>query len=88
MFQVFPTEVSCTVPNVGAAGGEQNHNGLCILSQNIINEKMYLVIWVWMVTLIIVVLPYILFRISTVLVSILFLWNRVLVSTFYRPQPL
>jgi hypothetical protein len=27
---------------VGAAGGEQNHNGLCILSQNIINEKMYL----------------------------------------------
>ena len=39
---VFPTEVSCTIPNVGAAGGEQNHNGLCILSQNIINEKMYL----------------------------------------------
>ncbi len=41
--RAFPTDVSCTVPNVGAAGGEQNHNGLCILSQNIINEKMYLV---------------------------------------------
>ena len=37
--RAFPTDVSCTVPNVGAAGGEQNHNGLCILSQNIINEK-------------------------------------------------
>ena len=51
--QVVPTEVSCTVPNIGAAGGEQNHNGLCILSQNIINEKMYLVIWFWLVLLMI-----------------------------------
>jgi hypothetical protein len=51
--KVFPTEVSCTVPNIGAAGGEQNHNGLCILSQNIINEKMYLAIWFWLIILMI-----------------------------------
>ena len=51
---VFPTEVSCTVPNIGAAGGEQNHNGLCVLSQNIINEKIYLVIWWYLVFVIIV----------------------------------
>ncbi len=25
MCEVFPTEVSCTVPNIGAAGGEQVH---------------------------------------------------------------
>ena len=50
--QAFPLEVSCTVPNVGAAGGEQNFNGLCVLSQNIINQKMYLVIWFWMTSLI------------------------------------
>jgi hypothetical protein len=65
--RAFPTDVSCTVPNVGAAGGEQNHNGLCILSQNIINEKMYLVIWIWLVLLMMISLPYMLFRISTVL---------------------
>jgi hypothetical protein len=35
--------VSCTVPNIGAGGGKQDSNGLCILSQNIINEKLYLV---------------------------------------------
>ena len=52
---VFPTEVSCTVPNIGAAGGEQNHNGLCVLSQNIINEKIYLVIW-WYLVFVIMVL--------------------------------
>lgn len=63
--RAFPTDVSCTVPNVGAGGGEQNHNGLCILSQNIINEKMYLVIWIWLVLLMLISLPYIFFRIST-----------------------
>ena len=30
---VFPTEVSCNIPNVGAAGNEQAHNGLCVLTQ-------------------------------------------------------
>ena len=29
----FSTEVSCNVPNIGAAGGAQNHNGLCELTQ-------------------------------------------------------
>jgi len=33
MCAVFPTEVSCTVPSVGAAGGEAFSNGLCILTQ-------------------------------------------------------
>lgn len=47
MCAVFPTEVSCSIPNVGAAGGQQFHNGLCVLTQNIINEKIYLALWFW-----------------------------------------
>ena len=62
MCSVFPTVTSCNIPNVGAAGGEQVHNGLCVLTQvrlqrrtyhclvhlqNIINEKIYLVLWFW-----------------------------------------
>ncbi len=50
----FPTEVSCTVPNIGAAGLEQHHNGMCVLSQNILNEKIYLIIW-WYLTVAILV---------------------------------
>ena len=61
----FPLEVSCTVPNVGAAGGEQNHNGLCVLSQNVINEKMYLAVWFWTVFLIFVVPLLLVYRILT-----------------------
>ena len=33
MCSVFPTVTSCNIPNVGAAGGEQMHNGLCVLTQ-------------------------------------------------------
>lgn len=64
--EAFPTEVSCDVPNVGAAGGVQNSNGLCILSQNIINEKMYLIIWFWLVLLIFISVPYLMFRLCTI----------------------
>ena len=65
--QTFPKEVSCTVPNVGAAGGPQNHNGLCVLSQNVINEKMYLAVWFWTVFLIFVVPVFLVYRICTLL---------------------
>ena len=47
MCTVFPTITSCSVPNVGASGVAQVHNGLCVLTQNIINEKIYLVLWFW-----------------------------------------
>merc|ERR1712062_546459 len=49
MCQVFPTAVSCTMPKVGTGGGESNTNHLCILSQNVINEKIYLGLWFWFV---------------------------------------
>ena len=65
MCKAFPTEVSCSLPNVGAAGGEQIHNGICVLSQNIINEKMYLAIWFWLVFLIIISPLCIFYRIMT-----------------------
>jgi len=65
MCAVFPTEVSCTVPNIGAAGGEQNHNGLCVLSQNIINEKIYLIIWWYLSVLVILSVVFTCYRLCT-----------------------
>ena len=51
MCALFPTEVSCSIPVVGAAGENQEHNGICVLTQNIINEKIYLLLWFWFVFL-------------------------------------
>ena len=74
---VFPTEVSCNIPNVGAAGNEQAHNGLCVLTQvflasilyfadlvlqNIINEKIYLFLWFWFMFLFTVSIFFVFYR--------------------------
>jgi len=61
----FPLEVSCSVPNFGAAGGIQKLNGMCVLTQNIINQKMYLVIWFYMAFLILTLPVCIFYRVIT-----------------------
>merc|ERR1719167_1150898 len=69
MCSVFPTEVSCNIPNIGAAGGEQTHNGLCVLTQNIINEKMYFIFWFWYALLGVISCFAIIWRILTIVSS-------------------
>ena len=57
--------VSCDVPSIGASGREQWHNGLCILSQNIINEKMYLALWFYLVFCLCSAVIFLFYRICT-----------------------
>eukprot|EP00092_Neocalanus_flemingeri_P010764 GFUD01011593.1.p1 GENE.GFUD01011593.1~~GFUD01011593.1.p1 ORF type:complete len:526 (+),score=111.55 GFUD01011593.1:72-1649(+) len=66
MCATFPTEVSCNIGSIGAAGGDQNSNGLCVLTQNIINEKMYLIFWFWYVFLGFISILAALYRLSTI----------------------
>jgi len=66
MCTVFPTVTSCDIPNVGAAGITQIHNGMCVLTQNIINEKIYLVLWFWYSFLGPVSVLYICYRLLTI----------------------
>jgi len=52
MCKVFPTAVSCTFPKgLGTGGNFEVDSHLCILSQNVINEKVYLGLWFWFVFL-------------------------------------
>jgi len=62
----FPTVTSCNIPNVGAGGGDQTHNGLCVLTQNIINEKIYLILWWWYAILAPLSVLFISYRIITI----------------------
>jgi len=47
MCNAFPTVASCIMNRYGTGGEGENITGFCILSQNIINQKMYLILWFW-----------------------------------------
>ena len=49
MCDAFPTLVNCRTNNFGVNGIVQQQSTLCILGQNIINEKIYLFLWFWFV---------------------------------------
>jgi len=48
---VFPKVAKCTFHKYGPSGTIQEIDGLCILSLNIINEKIYILVWFWFVFL-------------------------------------
>jgi len=54
MCNAFPTVTSCSLHTIGSAAGKDVESGMCILSQNIINQKIYLVLWFWYVFMLIV----------------------------------
>ena len=42
---IFPKMTKCTLHTYGPSGTVQNHDGLCVLPINIMNEKIYLIVW-------------------------------------------
>lgn len=51
MSKVFPKVTKCTFNNYGPSGTVENKDGLCVLAINIINEKIYIFLWFWFLTL-------------------------------------
>jgi len=51
MDKVFPKVAKCQFSKYGPSGTVQNHDALCVLPLNIINEKIYIFIYFWFVFL-------------------------------------
>ena len=51
--ELFCSVVQCTMNYHGPSGDVMHVSGLCTLPINIINEKIYLVIWIWYLTMVI-----------------------------------
>jgi len=49
--KVFPKVVRCSMNYFGPSGDIVNNSGMCTLPINIINEKIYLTIWIWFIVL-------------------------------------
>ncbi|AIK25652.1 Vinx2 [Hyposoter didymator ichnovirus] len=45
MKQVFPTITKCTFFTYGPSGTQENYEGLCILTENVDNERIYIFLW-------------------------------------------
>jgi len=54
MIKVFPKITKCTFWRFGPSGSVQKYDNLCLLPLNILNEKGYLVMWLWLAFLLIV----------------------------------
>eukprot|EP00092_Neocalanus_flemingeri_P035835 GFUD01039015.1.p1 GENE.GFUD01039015.1~~GFUD01039015.1.p1 ORF type:complete len:398 (-),score=70.77 GFUD01039015.1:273-1466(-) len=66
MAKVFPKMSKCTFHKYGPSGTIQNHDGLCILPINIINEKIYVFLWFWYLALITWTCVFFCFRVVTI----------------------
>lgn len=44
---VFPMVAKCKWETFGSGGSNQVHDGLCMLTMNVLNEKLFLALWVW-----------------------------------------
>lgn len=51
MVYIFPRVTKCIFHKFGPSGSIQKHDSLCILPLNIVNEKTYIFIWFWFLTL-------------------------------------
>lgn len=54
MSRIFPRVTKCTFNKFGPSGTLQKRDAMCVLPVNIINEKIYVFLWFWLITLVIV----------------------------------
>ena len=66
MCNAFPTVVSCKTSFAGINTKEDKRNEICILGQNIINQKIYIILWWWFIVLFIASAFMTIYRITTI----------------------
>jgi hypothetical protein len=53
MARVFPKLTKCTFRQYGPSGDIKRFDNLCLLPQNILNEKVYIILWFWLYLLVV-----------------------------------
>ncbi len=51
MSAIFPRVTKCSFYKFGSSGTVQTHDTVCILPVNIMNEKIYVFLWFWLLLL-------------------------------------
>ena len=61
MNMVFPKVTKCTFHKYGPSGTITRHDGLCVLALNIINEKIFVFLWFWLIFLAVITILYLIY---------------------------
>jgi len=64
MNKLFPIVVMCSMNYIGPSGEPVQVSGMCTLPINILNEKIYLIIWIWYLLMIIMSVISLLYQLS------------------------
>ena len=67
MIKIFPRVTKCTFYKYGSSGSIVNHDAICILALNVINEKIYIFLWFWFIILAVVTGVSLIYSIALVL---------------------
>lgn len=67
MARVFPKLTKCTFHKYGPSGSVQKFDGLCVLPLNIVNEKIYIVLWFWFWILVVTTMCQLVYRVATIM---------------------
>jgi hypothetical protein len=54
MIEIFPRMTKCNLNYYGSSGTIQKVDALCLLPLNIVNEKIYIFLWFWLIFLAVV----------------------------------
>jgi hypothetical protein len=67
LIRVFPRMTKCVFHKYGYSGAIEKHDALCFLPLNIVNEKIYIVLWFWFLSLLIVTIVVLIHRVVLLL---------------------
>ncbi|CAL8083682.1 unnamed protein product [Orchesella dallaii] len=74
MSRIFPKVAQCTFKTFGHGGRVSEFHSVCVLPVNILNEKIFIVLWFWYFCLAVISAFSIIFRIMTILLPPLRVW--------------
>ena len=62
MSRVFPKMTKCSYKKYGLSGSIQTFDALCMLPVNVMNEKIYVFTWFWLIFLVITTVLYLMYH--------------------------
>lgn len=79
---IFPKMTKCTWRQYGPSGTIQKHDALCLISLNMINEKIFIVLWYWYIFLAVFTICGLIWRLVMFLFHKRSCFNELIFSTF------